>query len=70
MNAIVKAELAALPIPVEDGRHVRCMVIRRDAQWRTAWGMDGCRRPEVFGPAYESSREAIAASRYINGEAS
>ena len=69
MNAVAKAELAALPIPVEDGYPVRAMVIRRDGAWRTCWGRDGYRRPEVFGPVYETAREAMAASRFINARA-
>lgn len=61
------AALDALPIPVDvSGCLVRCMVVVRGGEWRTAWGMDGCRRPEPFGPAYASAREAAAAARRLN----
>jgi hypothetical protein len=66
MNAVVRASLSMLPVPVEDGRPVQCVVILRNALWRTAWGMDGCRQPEAFGPVYESAREAAKASHYLN----
>lgn len=60
------AALDALPIPVEAGIPVRCMVVVRDGEWRTAWGLSGCRRPEVFGPVYVSARDAIAAALWLN----
>lgn len=58
--------LDALPIPVEESGPVRCMVVVRDGEWRTAWGLSGCRRPEVFGPAYVSVRDAIVAAHRLN----
>jgi hypothetical protein len=66
MNAVARATLERLPIPVEDGQPVLAMVIRRESEWRTAWGLDGCRRPDVFGPIYASARDAARASRFIN----
>lgn len=66
MNATQRAELDVVPIPVDEQGPVRAMVILRNGEWRTAWGFDGCRRPEVFGPAYARAREATAAARVLN----
>lgn len=66
MNATTRADLDAVPIPVDEQGPVRCMAILREGTWRTAWGFDGCRRPEVFGEPYASAKEAAAASRHLN----
>lgn len=66
MNTATRHALDSVPTPFEDGYPVRCMAVLRAGAWRTAWGFDGCRRPEPFGPAYAGAREAAAASRYLN----
>lgn len=66
MNAATRDALDAVPIPVDEHGPLRCMVIVRAGAWRTAWGFDGGRRPEPFGPAYAGAREAAGASRRLN----
>lgn len=66
MNTATRHALDQVPIPFEDGYPVRCMVIVRNGQWRTAWGFDGCRRPEPFGEAYPSAAEAARAAHRLN----
>ncbi len=62
----LRPELDDIPLPFENGAPLRCMVTGLTGEWRTAWGWDGCRKPEAFGPVYTSPKEATAASRYIN----
>jgi hypothetical protein len=66
MNTATRDALDAIPIPFEDGYPVRAMAIQRSGAWRTAWGMDGCRRPEPFGEVYPSAAEAARAARHLN----
>jgi len=66
MNTGTRQALDAVPVPVDEQGPVRVMVIVRDGAWRTAWGYDGCRRPEPFGDPYPTARAAADAARHLN----
>lgn len=66
MNAASRADLDAVPIPVEDGYLLHVCVIGAPGGSRVAWMHDGGKRKEGFGPVYFAVRDAIAASRYVN----
>lgn len=69
MNAIERAALAQVPIPVENGEPVMVCVVLDGAGWRTAWMKDGGRHKESFGPVYLSARQAGAAAGELNARA-
>lgn len=54
------------PIPVENGAFVSvCVTTDTAGDWRTAWGFDGGRRKELFGPPY-TLRQALNEAKRIN----
>lgn len=68
MNATDRAAMAAEPVPVDEQGNVgRACVVKEAGEWRTAWLVGTHKEP--FGPAYDSARQAAAASRWLNERA-
>lgn len=66
MNAAIRTDLDALPIPSEQGSPVEtCVTTDATGAWRTCWMRDGGRNKELFGPPY-SLGEALAIAEHLN----
>lgn len=66
LNAALRASLATIPVPVENGQAVEtCVTTDESGAWRLAFMRDGGRRKELFGEPY-SMRDALEACRLLN----